>query len=378
MKAQCLKRLQRYEEAIVTYKTLSKEIFRAETKTLIRSVFSLITLFTLNDKEKQSEQIDNLKTLIDFYGVPPSQQSVAQIPSDDGSKDGLSSPLPIARESSAYELDGSRHSMRGNDSPSASRASPVTSSTGTEHDLSRRTNAGTQLKMKWEEVEADRNLAVMIKDVRGRIAEYAERSVRKQPTIADLEAEGTLYVQLLKAANLLAADANGLSDPYCKLMLGDQKQRSRKLYKTLDPVWNNEVFAFAGCLGQLIAEPLQLTMYDFDILSRDDKLGEVQIELADHTYCNEIRRDLTACLDTQGEVHIQVWWEPETTGDTDGGRRPNRKRRGAASSDAPSYASRLKEFILEHVRRLPLMVTLIVPDCDARRAHAASSAALPN
>ncbi|KOO33946.1 cyclic nucleotide-binding protein [Chrysochromulina tobinii] len=146
----------------------------------------------------------------------------------------------------------------------------------------------------------------MLKDVRGRIAEYAERSVRKQPTIADLEAEGTLYVQLLKATNLLAADANGLSDPYCKLMLGDQKQRSRKLYKTLEPVWNNEVFAFAGCLGQLVAEPLQLTMYDFDILSSDDKLGEVQIELADHTYCNEIRRDLTACLDTQGEVYIQV------------------------------------------------------------------------
>ena len=271
------------------------------------------------------------------------------IASDDGSKDGLASPLPIARDSSAYELDGSRRSMRGDDSLATARASPATSSTGTEHDLSRGRNAGAQLKMKWEEVEADRNIAVMLKDVRGRIAEYAERSVRKQPTIADLEAEGTLYVQLLKATNLLAADANGLSDPYCKLMLGDQKQRSRKLYKTLEPVWNNEVFAFAGCLGQLVAEPLQLTMYDFDILSSDDKLGEVQIELADHTYCNEIRRDLTACLDTQGEVYIQVWWEPETTGDTDGGRRPNRKRRGAVSSDAPSYASRLKEFILEHV-----------------------------
>ena len=73
-----MKRLQRYEEAMATYKTLSKEIFRAETKTLIRSVFSLITLFTLNDKEKQSEQIDNLKTLMDFYGVPPSQQPIAQ------------------------------------------------------------------------------------------------------------------------------------------------------------------------------------------------------------------------------------------------------------------------------------------------------------
>lgn len=43
---------------------------RAEKKSLIRSIFSLITLFTLNDKEKQNEQIDNLKTLMDFYGLP--------------------------------------------------------------------------------------------------------------------------------------------------------------------------------------------------------------------------------------------------------------------------------------------------------------------
>jgi hypothetical protein len=39
---------------------LKDVMFRAESKSLIRSIFSLITLFTLNDKEKQNEQIDNL------------------------------------------------------------------------------------------------------------------------------------------------------------------------------------------------------------------------------------------------------------------------------------------------------------------------------
>ena len=51
-----------------TYNILKDTIFRTENKNLVRSIFSLITLFTVNDKEKQSEQIDNLATLMDFYG----------------------------------------------------------------------------------------------------------------------------------------------------------------------------------------------------------------------------------------------------------------------------------------------------------------------
>ena len=164
---------------------------------------------------------------------------------------------------------------------------------------------------------------------------------------------GTLYVQLLCAKGLLSADANGLSDPYCIITLGEHKQRSRKLKRTLDPVWENEIFAFAGVLGHLIESPLQMTMMDFDLRAKDDLLGhvptrashacacacapmpthththarrppcppmhahpclhththtqaQVDIELADHKYCNDVRRDIGARLDTQGTVNIQV------------------------------------------------------------------------
>jgi Ca2+-dependent lipid-binding protein len=113
----------------------------------------------------------------------------------------------------------------------------------------------------------------MLKDVRGKIEEFAERTERKQPKVADLEAEGTLFVQLLKATQLIACDDNGLSDPYAKLSLGEQKQRSRTIQKTLNPVWRNEVFAFYGVLGRLVVEPLQMTFWDFDLLSKDDLIG---------------------------------------------------------------------------------------------------------
>lgn len=114
------------------------------------------------------------------------------------------------------------------------------------------TQAAVSPEASWALLEGDADLQPMLKDMRGKINDYADRTQRKQPQMADLEAEGTLYVQLLRAKGLLAADSNGFSDPYAKLSLGEQKQRSRTIRKTLNPVWNSEIFAFYGVLGQLM------------------------------------------------------------------------------------------------------------------------------
>lgn len=60
MKAMCLKKMLRYEEAIVTYSRLKDEIHKAESKSLVKSVFSLITLFTITDRSKMGDTLDNL------------------------------------------------------------------------------------------------------------------------------------------------------------------------------------------------------------------------------------------------------------------------------------------------------------------------------
>lgn len=113
-------------------------------------------------------------------------------------------------------------------------------------------DASSPTKTAWALVENDADLVPMLRDVRVKITDHAERVQRRQPQVADLESEGTLYVQLLHAKGLLAADPDGFSDPYAKLSLGEQKQRSRTVRKTLHPVWHNEVFAFYGVLGQLM------------------------------------------------------------------------------------------------------------------------------
>ena len=59
--------------------------------------------------------------------------------------------------------------------------------------------------------------------------------------------DGVLSVRLISASNLIAADDNGLSDPYANLSLGFQEQqsangtkdrRSKVKSKTLDPHWS--------------------------------------------------------------------------------------------------------------------------------------------
>ena len=60
MKAMCLKKMMRYDEAKATYNKLRDEISRAESKALIRSVFSIIALFTVTDRTKLNDSLENL------------------------------------------------------------------------------------------------------------------------------------------------------------------------------------------------------------------------------------------------------------------------------------------------------------------------------
>lgn len=53
-----------------------------------------------------------------------------------------------------------------------------------------------------------------------------------------------ITVTLISGQGLLAADSNGLSDPYCILRLGNSRKKSRVIPMTLNPVWEQE-FEFA-------------------------------------------------------------------------------------------------------------------------------------
>uniref|UniRef100_A0A0R3RKY1 Synaptotagmin-7 n=1 Tax=Elaeophora elaphi TaxID=1147741 RepID=A0A0R3RKY1_9BILA len=90
-----------------------------------------------------------------------------------------------------------------------------------------------------------------------------------------------LAVMIFECKGLPAMDRNGMSDPYVKLYLlpeGKPKFETKIKRKCLNPIFN-EVFAFNISFAELQCKTLQLVVYDFDRLRKDDRIGQLSIPL---------------------------------------------------------------------------------------------------
>jgi flagellar biosynthesis GTPase FlhF len=94
------------------------------------------------------------------------------------------------------------------------------------------------------------------------------------PPPKDLE----LYVyeiDLKSAADLRAADLNGKSDPFLKVVARGQEFETQVVMKSLNPVWNERTqFCFFEEL-----DVLEFRMYDWDKGSKHDELGDVKLKV---------------------------------------------------------------------------------------------------
>ncbi|EFA76392.1 C2 domain-containing protein [Heterostelium album PN500] len=82
-------------------------------------------------------------------------------------------------------------------------------------------------------------------------------------------------LQVNEARDLVAADTNGFSDPYCVLNLGLQKKKTKTIKRTLNPKWG-ETFLMRVSPMDL---RLHVVLSDWDAMSSDDFLGECYIDL---------------------------------------------------------------------------------------------------
>eukprot|EP01120_Amphizonella_sp_Union-15-10_P009501 TRINITY_DN360_c0_g1_i1.p1 TRINITY_DN360_c0_g1~~TRINITY_DN360_c0_g1_i1.p1 ORF type:complete len:615 (+),score=159.05 TRINITY_DN360_c0_g1_i1:50-1894(+) len=89
-----------------------------------------------------------------------------------------------------------------------------------------------------------------------------------------------ITLEIIEAKGLLAADSNGKSDPYVKILDrtglhldGKPYLKTKTIKKTLSPVWNA---TFKISINHKLSS-LKLLVYDYDVLSQDDKIGEVDI-----------------------------------------------------------------------------------------------------
>nr|TKW22452.1 hypothetical protein SEVIR_4G229600v2 [Setaria viridis] len=85
---------------------------------------------------------------------------------------------------------------------------------------------------------------------------------------------GILKVKVIRGTKLAVRDLIS-SDPYVVLTLGQQKAKTSVIKRNLNPVWNEELkLSVPQKYG-----PLKLEVFDHDLLSRDDKMGEAEIDL---------------------------------------------------------------------------------------------------
>uniref|UniRef100_A0AAQ4PUW1 Myoferlin like n=1 Tax=Gasterosteus aculeatus aculeatus TaxID=481459 RepID=A0AAQ4PUW1_GASAC len=102
------------------------------------------------------------------------------------------------------------------------------------------------------------------------------RQFRELPESGPQECLVRIYV--VRCLDLQPKDTNGMCDPYVKISLGRKKLDDRDNYKpnTLDPEFGR-MFELSCFLPQ--DKDLKIAVYDYDLLSRDEKVGETVIDL---------------------------------------------------------------------------------------------------
>ncbi|XP_010477520.1 PREDICTED: FT-interacting protein 1 [Camelina sativa] len=123
-----------------------------------------------------------------------------------------------------------------------------------------------------------------------------------------------LYVSVVKARDLPVMDVSGSLDPYVEVKLGNYKGLTKHLEKNSNPIWK-QIFAFSK--ERLQSNLLEVTVKDKDLLTKDDFVGRVQIDLtevplrvppdsplAPQWYRLEDKKGMKT---NRGEVMLAVW-----------------------------------------------------------------------
>lgn len=111
----------------------------------------------------------------------------------------------------------------------------------------------------------------------GPVYDKADESCGKQRAEAMVETKGVVFITLLSAQDLRAADLNGKSDAYCIFSNARQSVKSKVVPKSLNPDFKREGLSL--CMEGL-TEPISLKVMDYDRLSPDDPLGDATIDVS--------------------------------------------------------------------------------------------------
>ncbi|KAI3794172.1 hypothetical protein L1987_36800 [Smallanthus sonchifolius] len=115
---------------------------------------------------------------------------------------------------------------------------------------------------------------------------------------------GLLRVHIHRGVNLAIRDLRS-SDPYVIIRMGKQKLKTRVVKKNLNPVWDEDL-----TLSVVEPIPVKLEVYDRDLFSADDRMGDAEFDftpfldavkmrfddIPDNTIITTVKPTRTNCL----------------------------------------------------------------------------------
>ncbi|KAL4633054.1 protein C2-DOMAIN ABA-RELATED 4-like [Castanea sativa] len=97
---------------------------------------------------------------------------------------------------------------------------------------------------------------------------------------------GLLRIRVKRGVNLAVRDVRS-SDPYVVIKMNRQKLKTRVIKKDVNPEWNEDLTLSVTDPNH----PIQLTVYDHDTFSKDDKMGDAEFEIK--SYIDALRMNLS-------------------------------------------------------------------------------------
>ncbi|KAF2069373.1 hypothetical protein CYY_009307 [Polysphondylium violaceum] len=127
---------------------------------------------------------------------------------------------------------------------------------------------------------------------------------------------GSIHIEVLEGRNLIPMDSDGQSDPYCVIIVGEKKKKTKAVRHTLFPKWENEHYDFNidKNLGSIVIE-----VYDWDRFSSDDRMGMVVIPSTQFSdYSLEITKWFTLIPiksedPVSGEIKLKIRYDKDNS-----------------------------------------------------------------
>ncbi|KAL6626670.1 hypothetical protein ACP70R_030396 [Stipagrostis hirtigluma subsp. patula] len=112
--------------------------------------------------------------------------------------------------------------------------------------------------------------------------------------------KGWVELVIIEARDLVAADLRGTSDPYVRVQYGNNKKRTKVIYKTLSPQWN-QTFEFPET-----GEPLILYVKDHNAVLPTASIGHCTVEYSMLSPNQSADKWIPLQGVKSGEVHVKI------------------------------------------------------------------------